>query len=123
MTSSQAAPAPTAWWGGPEGDTFFGQEGADTFVIRGGVNWVMDLDDADRLAIGMTLPQVQAAATQLGAHLHIELAGGGDLYLASTTLAEVEADHLRPPDCLTARGGLVIGLGGAAPSQGAVTPG
>ena len=80
--------------GGAEGDTFFGQAGAGTFVIAGGVNWVMDLDDADRLDIGMTLPQVQAAATQVGAHLHIELAGGGDLYLANTTLAEVEADHL-----------------------------
>ena len=42
----------------------------------------------------MTLPQVQAAATQLGDHLHVALAGGGDLYLANTTLTEVEADHL-----------------------------
>ena len=54
----------------------------------------MDFDDDDALAIGMTLPQVQAAATQLGAHLHVVLAGGGDLYLANTVLAEVEADHL-----------------------------
>ena len=80
--------------GGAEGDTFFGQAGADTFVIAGGTNWVMDFDDADRLDIGMTLPQVQAAATQRGEHLHIELADGGDLYLANTTLAEIEADHL-----------------------------
>ena len=80
--------------GGAEGDTFFGQGGADTFVIAGGTNWVMDFDDADRLFLGMTLPEVQAAATQLGEHLHIALAGGGDLYLANTTLAEIEADHL-----------------------------
>ena len=47
--------------GGAEGDTFFGQEGAGVFVIRGGTNWVMDFDDADRLSIGMNLAQVQAA--------------------------------------------------------------
>ena len=81
-------------YGGDEGDTFFGQEGADTFGIAGGVNWIMDFDSADRLSIGMTLSQVQAAATQLGDHLHVALAGGGDLYLAWTTLTEVEADHL-----------------------------
>ena len=80
--------------GGAEGDTFFGQGGADTFVIAGGVNWVMDLDDADRLSVGMTLPQVQAAATQQGAHLHVALANGADLYLAYTTLTELDADHL-----------------------------
>ena len=80
--------------GGAEGDTFFGQEGADTFVIEGGRNWIMDFDDADRLAIGMNLSQVQGAATQLGTDLHIALAGGGDLYLANTTLAEIEADNL-----------------------------
>ena len=80
--------------GGAEGETFFGQGGADTFVIRGGVSWVMDFDESDRLDIGMTLPQVQAAATQLGAHLHIDLAGGGDLYLANTTIAALDADNL-----------------------------
>ena len=81
-------------YGGSEGDTFFGQAGADTFVFAGGVNWVMDFDPADRLDVGMTLAQVQAAATQQGAHLHVALAGGGDLYLANTVLAEVEADNL-----------------------------
>ena len=80
-------------YGGSEGDTFFGQAGADTFVFAGGVNWVMDFDPADRLDVGMTLAQVQAA-TQQGAHLHVALAGGGDLYLANTVLAEVEADNL-----------------------------
>ena len=80
--------------GGAEGDTFFGQEGADTFVIEGGRNWIMDFDDADRLAIGMNLSQVQAAATQHGTDLHIDLAGGGDLYLANTTLTDIEADNL-----------------------------
>lgn len=54
----------------------------------------MDFDSSDRLAIGMTLPQVQAAATQQGAHLHVALVGGGDLSLAYTTLPELEADHL-----------------------------
>ena len=54
----------------------------------------LGFDGADWLAIGMTLPQVQAAATQQGAHLHEALAGGGDLYLAYITLAELDADHL-----------------------------
>ena len=80
--------------GGAEGDTFFGGPGADMFIIAGGRNWVMDFDGADRLAIGMNLAQVQAAATQLGPDLHIALAGSGDLYLAGTTLADVEADNL-----------------------------
>ena len=80
--------------GGDEGDTFFGQGGADVFVIEGGRNWVMDFDSDDRLAIGMSLSQVQAAATQFGPDLHIALAGRGDLYLAATTLAEIEADNL-----------------------------
>ena len=80
-------------YGGSEGDTFFGQAGAATFVFAGGVNWVMDFESADRLDVGMPLSQVQAAATQQGAHLHVALAGGGDLYLANTALAEVEADN------------------------------
>ena len=50
--------------------------------------------EAHRLAIGVSLSQVQAAATQLGTDLHIALAGGGDLYLANTTLTEIEADNL-----------------------------
>ena len=33
--------------------------------------------------------EARAAATQVGAHLHIELDGGGDLYLAWTTLGEL----------------------------------
>ena len=86
--------------GGAEGDTYFGgggspgASGADTFVVTGGVNWVMDFDSSDRLDLGMTLAQVQAAATQLGEHLHVALAGGGDLYIANTVLADVEADNL-----------------------------
>ena len=80
--------------GGDEGDTFFGQAGADTFVIRSGVNWVMDFEDADRLDIGMTLAQVQAASIQHGEHLHIHLPGGGDLNLAYTTIADLDADNL-----------------------------
>ena len=80
--------------GGAEGDTFFGQEGADTFVISGGLNWIMDFDSSERLSIEMNLAQVQAASTQQGSHLHIDLAGGGDLYLASSTVADIEADNL-----------------------------
>ena len=80
--------------GGAEGDTFFGQAGADTFVIRDGVNWIMDFDVSDRFIIGMNLAQVQDAATQLGAHLHVALANGGDLYLANTVVAEIDVDNL-----------------------------
>ena len=81
-------------FGEGEGDTFFGQGGSDGFVIRGGVNWVMDFDSSDRLAIGMNLSQVQASATQLGDHLHVALPGGGDLYLANTTIGDLGADNL-----------------------------
>ena len=80
--------------GGAEGDTFFGGPGADVFHIAGGRNWIMDFDGADRIAIGMNLAQVQAAATQLGPDLHVARAGGVDLYLAGTTLSEIEADNL-----------------------------
>ena len=79
--------------GGNEGDTFFGQGGADVFVVAGGLNWIMDFDGADRLDVGMTLAQVQAAATQAGTHLHVALEGG-DLYLANTTLADIGAENL-----------------------------
>ena len=78
--------------GGAGNDRLWGQAGNDG--IDGGVNWIMDFDASDRLAIGMTLAQVQGAATQLGADLHVALAGGGDLYLANTTLSEIEADNL-----------------------------
>ena len=78
--------------GGTGNDRLWGQAGNDG--IDGGVNWIMDFDASDRLAIGMTLAQVQGAATQLGADLHVALAGGGDLYLANTTLSEIEADNL-----------------------------
>lgn len=54
----------------------------------------MDFEDSDQISIGMNLAQVQAASTQLGYHLHVALEGGGDLYLAFTTLAEIEADNL-----------------------------
>ena len=81
-------------YGSAEGDTFFGQAGADTFVFAGGVSWVMDFDSADRLDVGMTLSQVQAAAMQQGEHLHVALTSGGDLYLANTVPADVEADNL-----------------------------
>lgn len=80
--------------GGNEGDTFFGQAGCDTFVIVGGTNWIMDFDECDRLDTGMTLAEFQNAAKQIGYHLHIELPGGGDLYLANTTIGEIEADNL-----------------------------
>ena len=79
--------------GGAEGDTFFGQEGADVFVVTGGRNWIMDFDENDRLDVGMTLGQLQAAATQLGNDLHVAFEGG-DLYFANTVLADIEADNL-----------------------------
>ena len=77
--------------GGAEGDTFFGQEGYDRFVIRGGVNWVMDFDEStDWLRIpGIeTDSELIASATQAGGHVHIAF-GDGDLYLAWTTLEEL----------------------------------
>ena len=76
--------------GGLEGDTFFGQAGADTFVFAGGVNWVMDFEPGtDRIeASGLTDDNLAARATQVGEHLHIAF-HGGDLYLASTTLADL----------------------------------
>ena len=50
-------------FGGLEGDTFFGQEGADMFVITGGVNWIMDFDSSDRIAIrvGASLDNPEAS--------------------------------------------------------------
>ena len=53
----------------------------------------MDFDGADLLDMGMTFSGLRAAATQLGPHLHIAFEGGS-LYLANTTLADVEADNL-----------------------------
>ena len=54
----------------------------------------MDFDGDDRIeGLGLTFAQFQAAATQLGTDLHVAFEGG-DLYLANTTLADVEADHL-----------------------------
>ena len=80
--------------GGADGSTFFGQAGADTFVVSGGANWIMDLAGEDRIeGLGMTLSQVQAAATQQGAHLHVAF-DGGDLYLAFRTIADVDTDAL-----------------------------
>ena len=78
--------------GDAEGDTFFGQAGADTFGIEGGRNWIMDFEPGtDRLSGtgSATSAEVRAAATQVGHHLHIQLDGGGDLYLAWTTLGEL----------------------------------
>ena len=83
--------------GGAEGDTFFGQAGADTFYFNGGRNWVMDFEPGtDRLAnTGYeTSAEVRAAATQVGYHVHVELADGGDLYLAWTTLGELAGQEL-----------------------------
>ena len=42
---------------------------------------------------GLTAATLNAAATQAGEHLHIAFRGGGDLYIAGTTLAEVEAGY------------------------------
>ena len=46
------------------------------------------------LAIRGLYKEVQAAPTQLGYHLHVALEGGGDLYLALSTIADLEADNL-----------------------------
>ena len=78
-------------YGGTEGDTFFGQEGYDRFVIRGGVNWVMDFDEAtDWLRIpGIeTDSELIASATQVGGHVRIAF-DDGDLYLAWTTVEDI----------------------------------
>ena len=84
--------------GGAEGDTFFGHgvagpDGdADRFIITGGRNWIMDFSPgADWLSVRgiSTDAQLLANATQVGDHLHIGFYGG-DLYLAWTTLAELE---------------------------------
>lgn len=79
-------------YGGAEGDIFFGQAGADTFVIAGGRSWLMDFEPGtDRLsATGFeTSAEVRAAAVQVGAHVQIELDGGGDVHLTWTTLGEL----------------------------------
>ena len=75
--------------GGADGDTFFGQEGSDVFIVRNGVNWIMDFESVDRLNIGQIPYHVQAHAVQQDAHLRITLWDGGELYLANTTLADV----------------------------------
>ena len=81
--------------GGAEGDTFFGQDGADTFVVTGGQNWIMDFEPGvDRLVIdGMTEAALRAGATQAGEHLHVAF-DGGDLYLAWTSLAALDGYDL-----------------------------
>ena len=61
-------------------------------MIAGGTNWLMDFEPGtDRLsAPGFeTSAEVRAAAVQVGAHVQIELDGGGDVYLAWTTLGEL----------------------------------
>ena len=69
--------------GGAEGDTFFGQGGADRFVLTGGSSWVMDFEPGiDRVeAPGLTAD----AATQAGDHVRIGF-DGGELFLAWTTV-------------------------------------
>ena len=86
--------------GGAEGDTFFGQEGADVFVIAGGTNWIMDFElGIDRIEVpGMDDAGFRAAASQVGDHLHVAFEGGdpgltpagAGLYLAWTTPAALE---------------------------------
>ena len=85
-------------YGDAVGNTSFGQAGADTFIISTGFSgtshWIMDFESADRLDIGMNLSQVQAASTQLGYDLGINLPGGGNLYMANTTIWDIGADNL-----------------------------
>lgn len=76
--------------------TFFGQAGSDVIHISEsykGVFWLMDFEASDRLDIGLTLPELQNRATEVGPHLHVDLPGG-NLYLAWTTLDEVGEANL-----------------------------
>ena len=78
--------------GNAETTTFFGQEDADTFDVNGGVNWIMDFEPGiDR--IGATLPvgrNIESIATQNGPHLLLDFGdGGGQVWLANTTLANL----------------------------------
>ena len=69
-----------------------GQGGAGRFVVAGGTNWLMDFEPGtDRLGgTGFeTSAEVRAAAVQVGAHVQIELAEGGDVYPAWTRLGEL----------------------------------
>ena len=77
-------------YGGAEGDTFFGQGGADTFIVEGGRNWLMDFEPGiDRVSVeGLTVAEANAAARQVGYHVHVPF-DGGDVYLAWTTLGEL----------------------------------
>lgn len=96
--------------GGKEGDTFFGQEGFDIFQVYGGVNWIMDFEPGKYVVytIGAGGTYRLSNPVQVGDHVHVTInpgagiivsigeptAPGGDLYLAWTTVAEVEADIL-----------------------------
>ena len=82
--------------GSAAGALFFGDGAetgfADTFDVNGGVNWIMDFEPGiDR--IDATLPAgrtIDSIATQVGEHLLLDFSdGGGQVWLANTTLAEL----------------------------------
>ena len=88
--------------GGVEGDTFFGHgapgpdASADTFVVTGGRNWLMDFQPGtDRIALtGTTEAALRESAVQLEEHLLLTGAGGEQIYMAWTTLAQLEGVDL-----------------------------
>ena len=75
--------------GGAEGDTFFGQDGADAFVYNGGTVWVMDYEPGvDALDFnGVTVSETRQPGD--GAHLGLDMSDGGTIWLAWTTLDEL----------------------------------
>ena len=88
--------------GGSEGDTFFGHGSqetdvwSDTFVVSGGLSWLMDFQPGtDRIALsGTTEADLRAGAQQQGHHLLLTGAGGEQIYLAWTTLSELDGADL-----------------------------
>ena len=76
--------------GGREGDIFFGQAGADIFVLVGGTSWVMDLEAADTLVLpGVDSDKdLRVAASQVGDHVRVDF-DGGELYLVWTTVEDL----------------------------------
>ena len=88
--------------GGVEGDTFFGHgvagadTSSDTFVVTGGRSWLMDFQPGtDRIELsGTTEAALRGSAVQLDDHLLLTGAGGEQIYLAWTAVAEINGVDL-----------------------------
>lgn len=88
--------------GGVEGDTFFGRgvagadTSSDTFVVTGGRSRLMDFQPGtDRIELaGTTEAALRGSAVQLGDHLLLTGAGGEQIYLAWTAVAEINGVDL-----------------------------